>query len=383
MCMRRYDLLVVGGGVCGLWLAYFASMAGGEVALVERGAAGSGATGRSAGIVTTQLNLTIDVSLTKRAIEHYSRISEICEATGLFDRRGFASVEPAWMAGASIDLLRSEGVEYDLLDVGEAKRLLGGLKIRDYESVVYTPGDGLIDVGAMVEVLKKIIRGMGVEVYEYSPCVAGKFVEGALHSVALDGGMEIEAADYALAAGPWNLEVMKRLGLGSLPVVIYACQALSIEMGGAGPSIPVYFADSHLYLRPEGAGRIIAGNGYARVLASPDECPQSADYEFVEEITAKLLSRAADAASWRIGARWSGPCSSSPDGLPILGKLDGVENVYILDGLDGYGLMRAPALAELLARLITDGEAEWYSSLFAPSRLRGMRNEGIVVELHS
>ncbi|MEM2101821.1 MAG: hypothetical protein QXP69_06025, partial [Candidatus Nitrosocaldus sp.] len=50
-----------------------------------------------------------------------------------------------------------------------------------------------------------------------------------------------------------------------------------------------------------------------------------------------------------------GPISITPDGRPIVGRVPGFKNIYILDGLKGYGLARAPALAYMLVEHILDG----------------------------
>ena len=55
------DVVVVGGGITGVTAAYLLKKAGRRVALVERGRAGWGATGRSTSLITgvTELPLTL------------------------------------------------------------------------------------------------------------------------------------------------------------------------------------------------------------------------------------------------------------------------------------------------------------------------------------
>ena len=58
-------------------------------------------------------------------------------------------------------------------------------------------------------------------------------------------------------------------------------------------------------------------------------------------------------------------------------------NAYIIDGLNGYGLMRAPALAEKLVRGLVVGDLRELS-MFEPSRFDGSRITSTrVIELHS
>jgi sarcosine oxidase subunit beta len=45
----------------------------------------------------------------------------------------------------------------------------------------------------------------------------------------------------------------------------------------------------------------------------------------------------------------------SPDGHALLGKAEGLDNLYLANGSSGHGVMHAPALGQLLAEAILDG----------------------------
>jgi glycine/D-amino acid oxidase-like deaminating enzyme len=47
----------------------------------------------------------------------------------------------------------------------------------------------------------------------------------------------------------------------------------------------------------------------------------------------------------------------SPDGHALLGGAPGIENLYLVNGSSGHGVMHAPALGHLLAELMVDGVA--------------------------
>ena len=58
-----------------------------------------------------------------------------------------------------------------------------------------------------------------------------------------------------------------------------------------------------------------------------------------------------------ISSRWAGLYEVSPDAHPILGKVDEVEGLYLIDGFSGHGFMHGPACGLLLAEEILDGSA--------------------------
>jgi sarcosine oxidase subunit beta len=54
---------------------------------------------------------------------------------------------------------------------------------------------------------------------------------------------------------------------------------------------------------------------------------------------------------------WAGLYEMSPDVHALLGEAPGIENLYLVNGSSGHGVMHAPALGQLLAEIIVDGAA--------------------------
>ena len=58
------------------------------------------------------------------------------------------------------------------------------------------------------------------------------------------------------------------------------------------------------------------------------------------------------------------------DGLPLLGRVPGVEGAYVATGHSVWGMLNAPATGEALAELILDGAPSRVDlAPFAPGRL--------------
>jgi glycine/D-amino acid oxidase-like deaminating enzyme len=61
------------------------------------------------------------------------------------------------------------------------------------------------------------------------------------------------------------------------------------------------------------------------------------------------------------------------DGLPLIGRVPGVENAYVATGHSVWGILNAPATGEAMAELILDGAAKSIDlSPFDPGRLRAL-----------
>jgi glycine/D-amino acid oxidase-like deaminating enzyme len=135
----------------------------------------------------------------------------------------------------------------------------------------------------------------------------------------------------------------------------------------------------HLYMRPDVGGTSIVGNGYAKVVEVPEEAMDGLEKEYVHHIAELLAERVFNPEDFRVDGGWSGPCSITPDGYPVIGRIPGLENAYLVDGLDGYGLMRAAGIAELALKAVEGEELMKYS----PARFTGTERSAEVVELHS
>jgi D-amino-acid dehydrogenase len=65
---------------------------------------------------------------------------------------------------------------------------------------------------------------------------------------------------------------------------------------------------------------------------------------------------------------WAGLRPATPDGLPLIGALPGLEGAYLATGHGMLGVTLAPATASLLAPLVLEGRAGPELAPFAPAR---------------
>jgi D-amino-acid dehydrogenase len=65
---------------------------------------------------------------------------------------------------------------------------------------------------------------------------------------------------------------------------------------------------------------------------------------------------------------WAGSRPMSPDGLPLLGRPRGIDNLLIAGGHGMYGLSLAPSTALAISELIVEGRSPTDLSDFRPDR---------------
>jgi glycine/D-amino acid oxidase-like deaminating enzyme len=142
-------------------------------------------------------------------------------------------------------------------------------------------------------------------------------------------------------------------------------EALFLEFEEAGGAVqsPEFFP------RPDGTIYVCAISGDSPLPIDPAAVvPDLGAIERLERICAAASPVLAAA---KIVARQACFRPIARDGLPLIGRVPGVEGAYIATGHSVWGILNAPATGEALAELILDGAARTIDlAPFDPGRLR-------------
>ena len=68
--------------------------------------------------------------------------------------------------------------------------------------------------------------------------------------------------------------------------------------------------------------------------------------------------------------RWAGLRPHAFDGLPVLGRLDGIDGLFIATAHYRNGILLAPLTAKLVADNVVGGKDSEYFEAFGPDRFR-------------
>ena len=209
--------------------------------------------------------------------------------------------------------------------------------------------------------LAQSLRGAGVEIRDQTELLDVSRRNGGLELKTATG---TERADrVVLAAGLPTASLLRKKGV-RLPLV--GARGFSVTLTGVGvrPRHALYLAEAKLGVSPyDGSVRIA---GVFELGASKAEAPPRAGERLVAAAKPYL-------ASWRPApdepvVPWAGLRPSTPDGLPLIGELPGLDGVFLATGHGMLGVTLAPATAALLAPLVVNGEAAPELAPFAPGR---------------
>ena len=272
---------------------------------------------------------------------------ELC-AHGLvfgFRRSGLLSVfttQRAFQESLStLDLMEREGIEVEVLD-GPAAQAREPLLSQEVVGALYFCQDAHLDPAWLVRELARYAQvldvqlriGVAVEVLERE----GQRV------IARADGNRIAAGTVVLAAGAWSTQLARTAGV-RLPIL--PAKGYSVTLGGVDrlPASPVMLSEARVGVTPLEDGRVrLAGTLELGV--------------WDDSLNARRVQTIRDAAARYLhvhpagGEVWCGLRPCTPDGLPVVGKPHGLDNLIVASGHGTLGVSLAPVTGELVASLV-------------------------------
>lgn len=355
---QRFAVLILGAGIAGCALAYHLGRRKvGPIAVYDPRTPAAGATGRAGGVVTEQLWNEWDVAVTREAHSEYRTLAQRHRPEA-YSENGFVRwtkdpvAEPVLLE--AVDRLRSWKVDVSSVGPQDLARWMPWGRFDDVRAAIYSPHDAVVTPSTIAELYAQEARGKGVEFYLGTSRAIVRGDSGR-PGLGLDDGT-LFAESTVVAAGAWSKRILAELG-HPLPLVPYRTQAATLRPPEEPPSLfPTgHDVDTDVYARPEGPGRILAGDGTELVEADPDRFVTSGDERFRTHLAQAFADRFPGWADSEILAAWAGVCTSTPDRRPLVGEVPGAPGLFAITGFNGFGVMRAGGVARRLADRIADG----------------------------
>ncbi len=371
---ERRDVLVVGGGVIGLWIAFRTARAGATVTVVDP-APGRGASWTAAGMLApvTEYSYGEDALLTLNlaaAAGYPAAVSDLTQAAGTeIGYRACGAIEVAWdsadLAGLrQLDARRASlGLATRLLDRRDLRRLEPGLA-PGLPGGVLAVDDHQVDPRRMTAALVRALEASRVEVVE---ATVTELVQtaGRVTGVATDRGRRVSAAAVVLAAGSASGRLLPGLEPAiQVPVRPVKGQTLRLRsrepvlermVRGRVRGVPVYIV-------PRADGEVVVGASSEE--AGFDDQPRTgAVHDLLRDAT--LLVPGLAETEWVEVSTGLRP--GTPDNGPVVGWT-AVEGLLVATGHYRNGVLLAPLTASAVATLLGGGPMCAELAPFGPDR---------------
>jgi sarcosine oxidase subunit beta len=359
---RNPDVIVVGAGVVGTSIAFHLAQAGAQVTLVDQGGVCAGMTSRSGALIRMHYTFAPEAALAWKSLDYFRNWKDLVGAGDPgFVRTGVAIVvgpKNVEKLRANVAMLQGIGIDTRLCDPDDLVRLESGINLEDVAAAAYEPLSGYAKPVATTQgFAAALLLRHGIDVLHNRINEITRIRNIATGVKLADGGT-LNAAAVCLATGPWT---------DSLLTPYAAPIGLKIERAQIG----FFRRDSTLrhmacidtvagaYFRPHGDDLTLAGLGAWRPEedANPDNFNESNDVDFVAEVGRRLGHRIPGMADAPYAHGHAGLYDVSPDARAVLGKVPGIEGLYVAAGFSGTGFKTAPAVGAAMAELILFGQS--------------------------
>lgn len=343
---KETEVLVVGGGLCGLLTAYKLTLSGHQVIVVEANEIGSHRTGKTTACITalqdvyySDLIKSIGYERTKQflnanldALEEYKKLSE----EFAFDFEEVSS----YKYSHDLETLKKEFIAFAKL--GHPILLINHLRyLHQTGNAIVLEHQGQMNPMMLVDALASKLT-----IYEHSK------VEKIKKNTAYIGNHKITAKNIVIATG-YPFYRFRGGFFMKLTQKKSFVLALRKNINEATNAVGGHADD--LYFRTYQDFLLVGGNDMPTGKMTDFFKPLN---EFAERYATEALTE----------YKWVNQDCVSLDGLPYIGKYRFLQNVYVATGFNLWGMTGSMISANIITDLI-NGKKNALSSLFSPYRM--------------
>lgn len=370
---KTYDLVLVGGGVIGLSIAWECAQSGLDVAVIDAGKVGTGSSWAGAGILPSGATIApLDPLEQLRALSHQLHAAwadKLLEQTGIdneyrkcgglyiartLGEKATLAANRVWWHEHGIpfqQLSRAEVETQHFRQASDETASVGTASVHtisvettiDNRQHWWLPNDCRVRNPRHIQALVTACALSGVDIIEHDPVVDIKHEGDWIVSCR---SAHYQAPQVCLTAGAWTVQLLARLGIetGIMPV---RGQMLLYKL----PSKPFdcVVNEGHRYLVPRDDGHLLVGSCEEEVgfVAETTESMLNELREWAESIYPALKNQ-------RVVKSWAGLRPGSFDSYPYLGPIPNMPGLSIAAGHFRHGLHWSTGTALLMRQLICE-----------------------------
>ena len=368
----RASVAVIGGGVIGASVAYHLAKNGvRDVVILDRASQpGKGSTGKATGGYRAQFETAINVRL---SLFSRDRLLDFLDETGVDS--GYAPVGYLWLAcnDSHLEMLRdwaivqqNEGLtEVEELSTEDIAAVNPMVSTSGVVGAAFCRSDGYIKP---LEILRGYLEAgarFGVTTMWSTACVGFAMDNRRITRVRTSSG-DIDVDTVVNAAGAWAADVGSLAGV-DVPVTARRIQAAYTHPTTViPPDMPLtIYLDTGFHLRSRDGRALLC-------------LPTMSDESRSEDADDDWIATVVDMTSQRVPALrdvpidrekcYAGLYEMSPDQHAIVGYAAECENMFLVNGSSGHGVMHSPALGSIAADMICGNTPALDLHALRPSR---------------
>lgn len=367
---KTYDVVIVGGGVQGLSIAYNLARQGlRSVAVIEKSYIGSGASGRNGEMIRSAFASEEYIRLYDKSLQLWEILSAELDFNVMFTRSGYLvlATTPDELDSYRPHIARQKkfGLNTCILKAQEVTRLVPVLNEQLAAGGMFQPNGGSARHDAVVWAYARAARRLKVEIFPFTEVIDVFVKSGSVDGVKTTNG-DIKTRTVVNAAGAFAGQLAAMVNL-KLPLDIYRLEMIVTEP--LKPFLRVALSSPGLmcYMHQTARGEFAGG---AEVEGRLPFLGLRSTRIAVQTMARKFTHLFPGLCGARLMRQWAGVVSKTPDRGPLLGRVDEVEGFILSVAWGGLGFMGSPAGGKLIAELILTGEVPQEIRPFSPERFK-------------
>jgi sarcosine oxidase subunit beta len=368
---ERAEIVIVGGGVVGLAIAYNLARRGLEdVVVIERGYLAEGASGRNGGGVRQQWSTELNIRLMQESVDLCRRFAVDLGVNVWFRQGGYL-----FLARTAQEVARLEkniaiqnrcGVATRMLEPGKARDIVPELDLTGIIAAAYNPTDGILFPWPFLWGYARQAAAHGVRIFTQTPVTGLAAQSGGGYVVHTPRG-SVRARRLINATGAWSPRLAAMIGVQvpTYPIRHEICSSEPLK-----PFLRPMVSEltSGLYCSQSMRGEIVGG---VTIPGHSSTYGMGSTLEFLATYARRLVRLMPILGDIKVLRQWAGPYDQSPDGNPILGAAPGHPDFFLACGFVGHGFMMAPIVGKLYGDWLTGGEPHEIFARYTLGRFSG------------
>lgn len=353
---KSYDVVIVGGGVQGLAVAYNLALKGmRSIAVVEKSYLGSGASGRNGEMVRSAFGSEEYIRLYHTSLQLWERLSAELDFNVMFSRSGYLvlATTPAELESyrPHVDTQQRFGLNSRILNAHEVRRLIPALNRELAAGGIFQPEAGSARHDAVVWAYARAARRLGADIFPFTEVTDVVVRSGEIDGVKTSSG-DIRTRTVVNAAGAFSGKLSAMVNV-ELPLNIYRLEMMVTEP--LKPFLPVALSSPRLmsYMHQTARGEFAGG---AEVEGRLPYSGLKSTGIAIQTMARKFTSLFTGLSEARLMRQWAGVVAKTLDRGPLLGRVEKVKGFILNAAWGGMGFMGAPAGGKAIAELIISSD---------------------------
>jgi sarcosine oxidase subunit beta len=357
------DLLIVGGGVMGVSIAFaLAQRRAGRVVLLEKAHLGAGSSGKSGAIIRQHYSNRLTAAMAQKGLRVFEHFEEVVGGPPVFTHTGMVLIvheRDRAALEANIATQRELGIDVRLVSPQVLADIDPNARLAEDEVAAFEAEAGYVEAVQVVASFAEAARREGADI-RLGVEVRALVVEGGKVAGVETNEGRYDCGTVILATGPWAARLSQAAGV-RLPVEPCRTQVALCRRPPDFGRRGVVYGDfvQGIYFKPTHGDIIHAGSlagEETQEPVDPDLYNEAANGDWLPQVRQRLGRRYPAMHRGYGRGGYGALYEITPDWHPIIDRLPGLDGVYCAVGFSGHGFKMSPVVGQLVSEMVLDGK---------------------------